>query len=78
MPKSNTRKKQLNFLSKLAKEEDTSTYSSTMRDLNKKKEFDKRKIFMKAFKKAFDDAMNQSLDDHQMIALLEAKQEIDA
>ena len=71
------RKENLTQLVRLM-EEPTATYSSIMRDLNKDGDKDKRLAFMKSFKQAFDNAMNQSLENAQSIALLEAKQEIDA
>lgn len=69
------------FLQKLAEtssQEDVSTFSSVMRELNKEKDLVKRDKFIKAFKEAFDEAFNQGLEDHQSIALIKAKQEIDA
>jgi hypothetical protein len=60
-----------------SKKEDTSTFSATMRELNKNSP-EKVKDFMKAFKEAFDEAMDQSLEDHQNVALLQAKQKINA
>lgn len=71
------RKEKLQSILKVA-EESSSTYSSIMRDLNKDGDEDKRKAFMMSFKKTFDDAMGQSLDDPQSVALLAAQQEIDA
>jgi len=71
------RKENLKSILKIA-EESSSTYSSIMRDLNKNGDEDKRKTFMMSFKKTFDDAMSQSLDDPQSVALLAAQQEIDA
>ena len=51
------------------------TYSSVMRDLNKK---DPAKAieFAKAFKKAFDDALDAEIENHQNVALLQAKKTI--
>jgi len=72
-----TRKENLMQLLRLA-EEPTATYSSIMRNLNKDGDEEKRLAFMKSFKEAFDNAMSQSLDDAQSVALLEAQQEIDA
>ncbi|KKN74495.1 hypothetical protein LCGC14_0390120 [marine sediment metagenome] len=54
-------------------EESVDTYSSTMRELNKN---DPKKIqlFMKKFKDAFDNVLDQGLEDnHQDIALEEAR-----
>jgi hypothetical protein len=52
--------------------EETETYSSVMRDLNKN---DPEKIpeFMRKFKDAFDAALESDIDDHQTVALMEAK-----
>lgn len=60
----------------LATKEDASTYSSALRGMNKKNSNDTIP-FMKAYKDAFDEAMEEALEDHQNIALLKAKQEIE-
>ena len=66
-----SRIKQLEYI--LASSEVTSTYSSTMRDLNKENNINKTIQFMKAFKEAFDNAMEEGDENHQEVALLEAK-----
>lgn len=55
--------------------ETTTTFSSTMRQLRKDSP-NKVKSFMEIFKKAFDAASEQKLDDVEQIALLEALQSI--
>ena len=55
--------------------ETTDTFSATMRKLHKE---DPKKMmeFARAFKKAFDDAMESGVEDHQSVALLQAKQSV--
>ena len=55
--------------------ETTNTFSAAMRKLNKK-EPEKVTEFLRAFKEAFDDAMEEGVDDHQNVALLQAKKSI--
>lgn len=76
----NNRKKILKSLAKetTSKETVPNTYSEQMRQLNKDGDYEKREKFMKCFKETFDRAMNDSLENHQEIALLSAKKEIDA
>lgn len=62
---------------KIMEKEETSTYSAFMRKLNKESP-DKVKEFMKVYKDAFDEAMEEELENHQNVALLKAKQEINA
>lgn len=57
--------------------ESTDTFSAAMRSLHKK-DPSQAKEFLKAFKEAFDEAMTQNLEDHQEVALLQAKQKINA
>ena len=59
----------------MSHKEITDTYSATMRRLNKE-DPEKAKEFMIAFKEAFDDAMDQNIDDGQSVALLQAKEAI--
>jgi len=70
-----SRKKEL-FLVLSSFAELTDTYSSVLRDLNKNNDKEKIKPFMKKFKEAFDNAMDKDLEDHQDIALNEAKKVI--
>lgn len=52
-------------------EESVETYSAALRELNKNDS--KNTIsFMKQFKDAFDDALEQGLEDHQDVALMKA------
>lgn len=55
--------------------ETTDTFSATMRKLHKE---DPKKMveFAKSFKEAFDDAMEEGIDDHQTVALLQAKKSV--
>ena len=66
------RKKEL-FMVLSSVAESTDTYSSVLRELNKNDDVEKRTLFMKKFKEAFDNAMDQDLDDHEDIALNEAR-----
>jgi hypothetical protein len=56
----------------IAKIEKEETYSSVMRDLNKNNP-EKIPEFMRKFKDAFDAAIESDIDDHQTVALMEAK-----
>lgn len=62
-------------LAKEVQEEETSTYSAMMREINKNQP-EIREEFMRKFKDAFDRAMEQNLEDHQTIALMEAKKSL--
>jgi len=66
------RKKNLLKISQMA--EATNTYSSMMRSL--KSDPEKREIFMRLFKDAFDEACSQSLEDPQNVALIKAQIEL--
>ena len=52
--------------------ETTDTFSAIMRKLHKE-DPEKMIEFAKAFKEAFDDAMEEGIADHQTVALLQAK-----
>ena len=56
-------------------EEVTETFSAAMRKLNKD-EPKKVQEFMKALKEALDEALEEGVDDHQNIALLQAKKSV--
>lgn len=58
-----------------ADKEDTSTYSAMMRQLNKENP-DKRLEFMRKYKEAFDEALENNIPDHQMVALMQAKKSL--
>ena len=64
----------LNYFKKAS--EETPTYSAMMRELNKKKNPELREEFMRKFKDAFDQAMEQELEDAQTLALMEAKKSL--
>ena len=53
-------------------EESVGTYSSVMRELNKQ-DSEKRKLFMRKFKDAFDAALDADNEDHQQVALMSAQ-----
>ena len=65
------------ILYKMAKkqEEPTSTYSATMREINKNNP-ELREEFMRKFKDAFDMAIEKGLQDPQTLALMEAKKSL--
>lgn len=62
-------------IAKQSQEEETSTYSAMMREINKNRP-EIREEFMRKFKDAFDRAMEENLEDHQTIALMEAKKSL--
>jgi hypothetical protein len=80
--KKKKRKAELNMIytkivksQELPEPETTKTYSSIMRDLNKN-EPDKLQPFMVAFKDAFDEAIENDIDNPDQVALLEALSKI--
>ena len=56
----------------MSDKEITETFSGVMRELNKEDK-EKALTFLRGFKDAFDEAMEEGLEDHQNLALLQAK-----
>ncbi len=65
-----------NHMIRLSMPEPTNTYSSAMRDINKNCP-EKREVFMRRFKDAFDNAMIDEIDAPEDVALMEALQYVD-
>ena len=59
-----------------AAEEDTVSYSATMRKLRKSNP-ELVRPFMKSFKSAFDNAVNENMEDAEKLALMEARKSVD-
>ena len=70
-------KKIINIIKNSKQTEVTNTYSSKMRELNKKNP-EKVKSFMIAFKNTFDAGLKNKIDDLENTALLEAIQKYDS